>query len=73
MTSPVRTGTNAISCSITVPPCPVTFDLARRVKLIQVYFKAKMRKKIYPVLLARRTTAIMTLRLLYLKKTMAMA
>jgi hypothetical protein len=32
-----------------------------------------MRKKIHPVLLARRTTAIMTLRLLHLKKAVTMA
>jgi len=31
-----------------------------------------MRKKIYPVLLARRTTAIMTLPLLYMKKALTM-
>jgi len=56
------------SLTLIAPPCPVTFDLARRVKLIQVYVKVKMNKKIYLVLLARRTTAVVTLRLLYLKK-----
>ena len=36
--------------TLTAPSCPVTFDLTRNVKPIQVYFKAKMNKKIYPVL-----------------------
>jgi len=46
---------------------------------MQVYFKTKMSKKIYPVLPAnartysRRTTVVVTLHLLYLMKAATMA
>jgi hypothetical protein len=57
-----------------ISSCPATFDLARRDKVTQVYFKVKMSKKLHRGLLAnvrtnsRMTIAVVTLRLLPLKK-----